>query len=206
MAITKVKDLKPNPKNPRRIEQKKLEMLAKSMIEFGSLDGFIFNRTTEQLVGGHQRNKVVPENSSVVIEKKYDKPTAQGTMAIGYVEYLGERWPYREVEWSEAKEKAANIAANKGVGSWDYGLLSDWILDLEHLNFDLDLTLFDEDELKRLFGGWDSGTESVDRVEENLDGITAVIKIKCPQELYDEVTIFLKAKLLETSFTGVEIV
>ncbi len=80
------------------------------------------------------------------------------------------------------------------------------MLDLDHINFDMELTLFDTEEIERLFGGWESSTESVDKTEENLDGISAIIKIKCPQEIYDEVSIFIKAKLLETSFSGVEIV
>ena len=80
------------------------------------------------------------------------------------------------------------------------------MLELDALNFDMDLTLFDEEEIERLMGGWDTGTESVAKTEENLDGISATIKVTCPQELVDEVTIYLKAKLLETSFTGVEVV
>ena len=195
-----------NPKNPRRITDKKLDMLKKALSEFGDLSGIVFNRKSGQLVGGHQRVKVFSPDSKIVIRKNYEKPTRTGTVAEGFVEIDGEEFAYREVEWTDAKEKAANIAANKGAGDWDFSQLSEWMLELDHQNFDMDLTLFDEEEIQRLFGGWDSGTESVDKAEENLDGITATIKIKCTQELYDEVTIYLKAKLMETSFTGVEIV
>jgi hypothetical protein len=198
--------LKSNPKNPRRVSDKKLEMLKKTLFEFGDLSGIVFNRKTGQLVGGHQRVKVFSPASKIVITKQYQEPTRAGTVAEGHVEIDGEQFTYREVEWDENKEKAANIAANKGAGEWDFSQLSEWMLELDHINFDMDLTLFDPEELERLFGGWDSNTESVDKTEENLDGITAVIKIKCPQEIYDEVSIYIKAKLLETSFTGVEIV
>ncbi len=199
-------DLKPNLKNPRRITDQKLLMLKKTLAEFGDISGIVFNRKSQQLVGGHQRLKVIPPESKITILKEYEAPTRTGTIAEGYIEISGERFSYREVEWDESKEKAANIAANKGAGDWDFSQLSEWILDLDHQNFDLELTLFDEDELERLFGGWDTGTEAVDKAEENLDGITAVIKIKCPQEIFDEVSIYIKAKLLETSFQGVEIV
>lgn len=205
-ANSSLSQLSGNPKNPRRISDKKLELLKKALGEFGDLSGIIFNRTTGHLVGGHQRVMVLPKDAKVVITKNYETPTRTGTVAEGFVEIEGERFTYREVEWTEPKEKAANIAANKGAGEWDFSQLSEWMLELDALNFDMDLTLFDEEEIERLMGGWDTGTESVEKTEENLDGISGTIKIRCPQELVDEVTIYLKAKLLETSFTGVEVV
>jgi len=39
-----VKSLKPAGYNPRKITDKKLEMLKKSLEEFGDLSGIIFNR------------------------------------------------------------------------------------------------------------------------------------------------------------------
>lgn len=143
---TQVKDLKPNPKNPRTISDTKLSMLKKAMAEFGDLSGIVYNATTKQLVGGHQRLKIIPKDAEVHLTKIYKTPTALGTVAEGYVEWNGERFKYRKVKWDEFKEKAANIAANKGAGEWDLSLLSDWMKDLDSFNFDLDLTLFSEDE------------------------------------------------------------
>lgn len=203
---TSLSQLNGNPKNPRRVSDKKLEMLKKALMEFGDLSGIVFNQKTGQLVGGHQRVKVFSPDSKINIRKTYDKPTRTGTVAEGSVEIDGEEFSYREVNWTEAKEKAANIAANKGAGDWDFPQLTEWMSELDELGFDKELTMFDEDELERLWGGWESGTDSVDKTSENLDGITATIKIKCPQEIYDEVSIYIKAKLMETSFTGVEIV
>lgn len=203
---TSLSQLNGNPKNPRRVSDKKLDMLKKALMEFGDLSGIVFNQKTGQLVGGHQRVKVFSPDSKINIRKTYDKPTRTGTVAEGSVEIEGEEFSYREVNWTEAKEKAANIAANKGAGDWDFPQLTEWMSELDELGFDKELTMFDEDELERLLGGWESGTDSVDKTSENLDGITATIKIKCPQEIYDEVSIYIKAKLMETSFTGVEIV
>lgn len=203
---TSLAQLSANPKNPRRVTDTKLEMLKKALAEFGDLSGIIFNQKTGQLVGGHQRVKVLPPDAKITLRKTFDKPTKSGTTAEGFVEIDGEEFAYREVSWSETKEKAANIAANKGAGDWDFPQLTEWMTELDAEGFDKELTMFDEDELERLFGGWESGTESVDKTSENLDGITATIKIKCPQEIYDEVCIYLKAKIMETSFTGVEIV
>lgn len=140
----KIKDLKPNPKNPRTITEAKLEQLKKALAEFGDLGGFVFNRTTKMLVGGHQRAKIFGKDAEVVIEKTYKKPTKTGTVAEGFVELDGERFKYREVVWDEIKEKAANIAANKGGGEWDMPQLSEWLRDIDSYGFDLDLTMFDE--------------------------------------------------------------
>ena len=54
----KLKDLKPNPGNPRKITDERLSMLKKSIETFGDLSGFVYNRTTQRLSGGHQRQKV----------------------------------------------------------------------------------------------------------------------------------------------------
>ena len=144
-----IKDLVPNPKNPRVITTEKLSMLKRSMEEHGDLSGIVFNQKTGNLVGGHQRTKDLPQDSKVTITKQYDKPTRVGTIALGYVLVNGERFSYREVVWSKAKEMAANLAANKGAGEWDMPALGEWMNELKLEEFDLDLTMFDEEERKQ---------------------------------------------------------
>jgi len=198
-------DLNPNPENPRRITDEKLEQLKKSLAEYGDLSGFVYNRKTNRFVGGHQRQKALPQDSKLIIEKSYETPTKTGTTMIGSVLVDGELFSYREVDWEDLREKAANIAANKGGGEWDYPKLTEWMNELDSNNYDLDLTMFDEAERERLLGGWDSDISAIDKIEENLDGIKGKITITCPQDLKDEVLIYLKSKLLETSFEGVHI-
>lgn len=53
-----ISNLNPAPYNPRKITDKKLAMLQKSMAEFGDLSGIVCNTRTGHLVGGHQRLKV----------------------------------------------------------------------------------------------------------------------------------------------------
>lgn len=156
-----VKDLRGNPKNPRTVTDEKLTFLKKSLAEFGDLSGIVFNRKTKFLIGGHQRKDVFPKDSKLVIEKKYSKPTKVGTVAEGYIVANGERHSYREVEWDKVKEKAANIAANKGAGDWDQTLLGEWMKELEGFGFDLDLTMFNEDERLPFFAesNFEPGTE-----------------------------------------------
>lgn len=151
MGINKtLSQLSPNPKNPRKITDEKLKMLKASLDEFGSLDGFIFNRKTQRLAGGHQRLKVMPKNAEIRISESFKEPTKTGTVAFGFVILDGERHPYREVEWDETTEKAANIAANKGAGVWDMPQLSEWFSELDTSGFELDLTMFDAEERAEL--------------------------------------------------------
>ena len=144
----KVKDLKPNPKNPRRITDEKLQQLKVSMLEYGDLSGIVFNIDSGNIVGGTQRSKNLDNTSEVVITKKFEKPTRTGTVAVGYVLHNGERFSYREVSWSKAKEKGANIAANKSAGEWDHPRLTEWMRELSELGdeFDMNLTMFDSIE------------------------------------------------------------
>ncbi len=133
----KVSDLKPNAKNPRKVTDKKLKDLKKSMDEFGDLSGIVFNKRSGQLVGGHQRIQVLPKNAII-----------DGNRIV--VPDIGD-FSYREVDWDENKEKAANIAANKGAGEWDMDQLGDWFKELDSSGFDLDLTMFDESERAQFF-------------------------------------------------------
>lgn len=150
----KIQDLAKNPENPRKITDAKRKMLLKALRKFGDLSGIVFNRKTQRLVGGHQRRDAFDPSTPVVVVKKYSTPTKTGTVAEGYVEAKGERFVYREVWWDEHMEKAANIAANKGAGEWDPARLKDWIQGLNSfdINFDLELTMFDPDEIKDIVG------------------------------------------------------
>lgn len=150
-------DLKPNPKNPRKVTDKKLKSLKKSIEEFGDLSGIIFNKRTGQLIGGHQRIACFRE----------------GKIVGDFIELDNRiKLSYREVDWDEDKEKAANIAANKGAGEWDWDGLKDWFQELDSTGFDLDLTMFDEDERKDFFKEpevYPEGLTDPDSVPENVE-------------------------------------
>ncbi len=149
-----IKDLTPNAKNPRTISDEKLKQLKAALEEFGDLSGIVFNRKTKQLVGGHQRRKILDPDSVVTITKQFSKPSKTGTVAEGYVMLGTEKFTYREVSWDKHKEMAANIAANKGAGEWDLPELSLWMKELNSfdVDFDLKLTMFDDDELSEFAG------------------------------------------------------
>jgi hypothetical protein len=141
-----------NPLNPRKITPEQLKMLADSLRKFGDLSGLILNERTGHLVGGHQRVKELGE-APVKIVRRYKVPTAKGTVAEGYVLFEGERYNYRVVQWDEATEKAAMIAANKHGGDWDFPQLSELLMELDTGAFDLSLTGFSAGELERMVRG-----------------------------------------------------
>lgn len=144
----KIKDLTPNKRNPRKIDDEHLDMLKRSMEKFGDISGIVNNVRTNRLLGGHQRTKIIPKDAEIVIEKRYDPPTSVGTVAEGYVLFKDEKFKYREVDWDEDTEAAANIAANKQGGHWDDVLLKDTLIDLDSKNFDFNLVGFTDIELE----------------------------------------------------------
>lgn len=144
----RVKDLKPNAKNPRKISNKKLDALKKSISKFGDLSGFVFNRRSKTLISGHQRQKSIPQDATIKIEVKHEKPTKANTVAEGYVEIDGERFKYREVDADPTWEMEALLAANKHSGEWDKDLLKLAVIDLPDI--DLEIAGFDDMEIESL--------------------------------------------------------
>jgi site-specific DNA-methyltransferase (adenine-specific) len=160
--------LTPAPYNPRKITDKQLGMLAKSMAEFGDLSGIVRNVKTGNLVGGHQRIKNLDPSWPIISAPHTDNT---GTVALGYIETPSGRWQYREVDWPEKKEAAANIAANQHGGEFDLPALKEIILTLDDGSFDMDLIGFNSHEIELMmtaeFQGEPADAEpQIDRAEE----------------------------------------
>ena len=101
-APASLDDLRAAPYNPREIAKDAAKGLAASLEEFGDLSGIVWNARTGQLVAGHQRVDQLRQLGAT-FENGDDGP--------GLVH--GERWwPVRVVDWDEARERAANVAAN----------------------------------------------------------------------------------------------
>ena len=77
---------------------------------------------------------------------------ATGTVALGHIDTPNGRWQYREVEWDEKKEMAANIAANRHGGEFDMPMLKDMVVHLDDGLLDMDLLGFTPDALDEMFG------------------------------------------------------
>jgi DNA modification methylase len=165
--------LKPAPYNPRIITDKQLGMLKKSMAEFGDLSGIVKNVRTGNLVGGHQRLKNL-DPSWTIISAPHTDPT--GTVALGYIETPSGRWQYREVDWPEKKEAAANIAANQHGGEFDLPALREIILTLDTGDMDMELIGFNSHELELMMTAEFQGEAK----EDDFDADAEAEAIKCP--------------------------
>ncbi len=130
MEIRKIPIEKLNPAayNPRKDLQPgdpEYEKLKRSMQEFGYVEPIVWNKKTGNIVGGHQRYKVLLD------------------MGMSEVDCV-------VVDLDETKEKALNVALNKIQGDWDYLKLKDLLQELDTGELDLELTGFDMGEIEDL--------------------------------------------------------
>ncbi|RJX22337.1 MAG: DNA modification methylase [Ammonifex sp.] len=128
IPVSKIKAAKYNPRKDLKPGDPEYEKLKRSMEEFGYVEPLVWNKTTGNVVGGHQRLKIL---------------LADGATEIDCV----------VVELDAEKEKALNIALNKIQGEWDENKLALLIADLQGADFDVTLTGFDDAELNKLMGG-----------------------------------------------------
>lgn len=114
----------PFQNNPRQITARQKRDLEVSMATYGDLSGIVVNRRTNQIVGGNQRSSIIDLNEAEIeIIEEYKSPDHQGTVAWGFVYWNYAKYSYREVQWTEEYERAANILANKLGGTWDMAVL-----------------------------------------------------------------------------------
>ena len=120
-----VRDLRPDPANPRRISDEELESLTRSIREFGLIDPIIARREDKVVIGGHQR---------LIAARK-----------------LGlKQVPVVLVDISEEQAHVLNLALNRISGTWDQELLARLLGELKDLpDVDITLTGFSEDELQK---------------------------------------------------------
>jgi DNA modification methylase len=161
-----VSDLKPWERNPRKISAVDLEALKRSLREFGDLGGIVVNKRTGHVVGGHQRIKGLDPSWRIERHPARDKT---GTVAIGYITTPSGRLSYREVDWPQRREVAANLAANKIQGEWDTEKLADILKELRG-GPEADLTGFSEREVEQIIStlGIDA-SDAEDRIPADIE-------------------------------------
>ncbi len=117
-----VSKIKPAPYNPRVDLQPgdpKYESLKRGIEQFGCVEPLVWNARSGNLVGGHQRFKILREQGAAEVDVSV-------------------------VDLPEEQEKALNIALNKLDGEWDDAKLAALLDELTTLNeFDIELTGFD---------------------------------------------------------------
>jgi hypothetical protein len=89
------------------------------------LSGIVHDLNSDQIIGGNQRSKVFDVNAcEIVLTEQYANPDEQGTVALGYILWQGNKYAYRQVRWDERQCESANVIANRAGGEWDFELLA----------------------------------------------------------------------------------
>lgn len=126
ISIDRIKPAKYNPRKDLQPGDPAYEKLKRSMNEFGYVEPIIWNEETGNIVGGHQRYKILIESGNTEVECVV-------------------------VKLSPEREKALNVALNKVSGDWEIEALVDLLKDLDESMFDVSLTGFDAIEIEDLF-------------------------------------------------------
>lgn len=118
----KIRDLKPHPRNPRKLSKHDYEHLQKSLDKFGLIDKPIIN-TDDMIIGGHQRIAVLKKSGAKEVECWAPKATL-----------------------SEKEIDELNIRLNRATGEWEWDTLAnewevndllEWGFTEEELSIDL---------------------------------------------------------------------
>ena len=107
-AIEDTAELLADGANPRKISDDAAGGLRNSLRRFGDLSGIVFNRRTGELVCGHQRMQQIRAEYGDRVVEVLDEAAELGCIRIDPQHVF----PVRVVDWSTAKQRAANVAAN----------------------------------------------------------------------------------------------
>lgn len=106
LKAAEIKAAEYNPRRDLQPEDAEYEKLRRSIEEFGYIEPIIWNERSGNVVGGHQRLKVLLEKGVEAIEAVV-------------------------VDLDEKDEKILNVLLNKVKGRWDIGKLADLLQQLD---------------------------------------------------------------------------
>lgn len=145
MRLSELNPAKYNPRKELRQGDPAYEKLKASMLAFGNVEPIVWNKATGNVVGGHQRLRVLQ-----------DMGVDESEVSV--------------VDLSDVDEKRLNIALNKITGDWDEDKLVVLLSDITKSGAAMQPTGFDDKELALLFAGVSAGAEDDDfDVEEELE-------------------------------------
>lgn len=155
--------------NPRTWTKKQFAQLTKSLRELGDLSGIVHDLNSDQIVGGNFRSEVMDINKcEIEIIQRFETPTKQGTVAVGYVHWNGERFNYRQVRWTKVQCDRACISANAMGGDFDYDELANYFNEYDLTEFGLDVWNPEEEPKKKESGA--STAKPAVKIEFPTDG------------------------------------
>ena len=168
----KIKDLRPAEYNPRKDLQpgdREYKKIENSLEEFGYVEPIVWNERTGNIVGGHQRLKVIG-----------GKPDDEIYVSV--------------VDLSEHDEKILNVALNRIKGRWEHGKLKDVLKELQEQG-ELELTGFEDWEVDALNMEYDHISdllnEDFSEFASKEAGATFVMTFSLPAEEKDIVQNYL---------------
>jgi DNA modification methylase len=167
IPAAKLKAAKYNPRRDLKPGDAEYEKLRRSIEEFGYVEPVIWNERTGNIVGGHQRFKVL---------------TSLGYTDIECV----------VLDIDDQREMALNVALNKISGEFDIPLLTDLLHNLSDDGFDVSLTGFDAAEMEDLFKEQTSGKIK----EDNFDADKAAAEIETPVSQHGDVWLLGRHRLM----------
>jgi hypothetical protein len=129
ISVEKLNPAAYNPRKDLKPGDKEYEKLKRSIEEFGYVEPVIWNQKTGNVVGGHQRLKVLLDLGQTEIDCVV-------------------------VDLDPQREKALNLALNKIQGEWDENKLAELMAELDAGAFDVSLTGFDASEIDELLNRW----------------------------------------------------
>lgn len=158
--------INPAPYNPRIDLQPgdpDYEKLKRSIEDFGYVEPLVWNERTGNLVGGHQRFKIlVNEQGATEIEVSV-------------------------VDLDETKEMALNLALNKIRGDWDEEKLAQVLAELQESDLDVTLTGFDQEEVMELLSDYQHIEVEEPVRDDGFDVEKALNEIKEPETKYGDI-------------------
>jgi ParB-like chromosome segregation protein Spo0J len=161
VSIDKLKAAAYNPRKTLKPGDAEYEKLKRSITEFGYVEPVIWNRTTGNVVGGHQRLTILKDLGQSEVDCVI-------------------------VELDEKREKALNVALNKIQGEWDKDKLAELLTELDGSEFDVTLTGFDAAEIDELLNAFYSKEAVQDDfdVDEEHDKIKAKGAVSKPGDIW----------------------
>ncbi|WP_366294389.1 ParB N-terminal domain-containing protein [Paenibacillus sp. AN1007] len=157
MPIDQINTATYNPRMDLQPGDVEYEKLRRSIEEFGYVEPIVWNERTGNMVGGHQRYKIMVNE-------------------LGHTELQ-----VSVVDLDDQQERLLNIALNKISGRWDDDALTQLLVDLQQAGADISLSGFDDVDLKQMLGDIDIPNFDAGTPEDQGDlGVLSSKLVKCP--------------------------